>query len=109
MGFPVVSQYFQNHLSYRGSQGFWSLSQGTWGTVEDRVHHKQGECLSQGTITCTFIHHGQFRDASQSTIHNFGQTEETGVPGGSPQSTGRTCKQHARRTGLVIEPPAPEA
>ncbi|XP_053332963.1 SH2 domain-containing protein 1A-like isoform X1 [Clarias gariepinus] len=40
--------------------------------------------------------------------HQFGLWEETGVPGGNPSSTGRTCKLHAhregRRTWLGIEP-----
>ncbi|KAK3517931.1 hypothetical protein QTP70_027909, partial [Hemibagrus guttatus] len=46
------------------------------------------------THTLSFTHYGQFRDAHQPTKHVFGLGEETGVPGGNPQGTGRTCKLH---------------
>ncbi|KAK3550285.1 hypothetical protein QTP86_023824 [Hemibagrus guttatus] len=39
-------------------------------------------------------HNEQFRDANQPTMHVFGPGEETGVPRGNPQGTGRTCKLH---------------
>ncbi|KAK3557276.1 hypothetical protein QTP70_026278, partial [Hemibagrus guttatus] len=47
---------------------------------------------SQGTHTLSFTHYGQFRDTNQPTMHVFGPGEETGVPGGNPRGTGRTCK-----------------
>ncbi len=60
------------------------------------LHPGQGASPSQGTITYTlthpFIHYGHFRHAHQPTMHVFGLGEETGVPGGNPHSTGRTCK-----------------
>ncbi|KAK3519313.1 hypothetical protein QTP70_024511, partial [Hemibagrus guttatus] len=39
-----------------------------------------------------YTHNRQFRDANQPTRHVFGLGEETGVPGGNPRGTGRTCK-----------------
>ncbi|KAK3534354.1 hypothetical protein QTP86_014277, partial [Hemibagrus guttatus] len=48
--------------------------------------------------THTLIY-GQFRDANQPTMHVFGPGEETGVPGGNPRGTGRTCKLHTHGGG----------
>ncbi|KAK3547247.1 hypothetical protein QTP86_017814, partial [Hemibagrus guttatus] len=57
----------------------------------------------QGTHTLSFTHaiahYGQFRYANQPTMHVFGLVEETGVPGGNPQGTGRTCKLHTHTLG----------
>ncbi|KAK3541577.1 hypothetical protein QTP86_032709, partial [Hemibagrus guttatus] len=36
---------------------------------------------------------------NQPTMHVFGLGEETGVPGGNPQGTGRTCKLHTHGGG----------
>ncbi len=72
------------------------------------VHPGQGASPSQGTITYTlthtFIHYGHFRHANQSTMHVFGLGEETGVPGGNPRSTGRTCKLRTHMAPAGIEP-----
>ncbi|KAK3551973.1 hypothetical protein QTP70_031490 [Hemibagrus guttatus] len=53
-----------------------------------------------------YTHYGQFRGANQPTMHVFGPGEETGVPRGNPQGTGRTCKLHMAEAGL--EPPTLE-
>ncbi|KAK3517004.1 hypothetical protein QTP70_029981 [Hemibagrus guttatus] len=53
----------------------------------------------------TYTHTRQFRDANQPTMHVFGLGEETGVPGGSPQGTGRTCKLHTHMAEAGIELP----
>ncbi|XP_056603310.1 alpha-ketoglutarate-dependent dioxygenase alkB homolog 6 isoform X3 [Triplophysa dalaica] len=37
-------------------------------------------------------------DANQPTMHVFGPGEETGVPGGNPRGTGRTCKLHTHKS-----------
>ncbi|KAK3552906.1 hypothetical protein QTP86_028000, partial [Hemibagrus guttatus] len=69
--------------------GSLCLSQDTKaGYTLDRVptHHR--------AHTHSVIHYGQFRDANQPTMHVFGPGEETGVPGGNPRGTGRTCKLH---------------
>ncbi|KAK3539159.1 hypothetical protein QTP86_027619, partial [Hemibagrus guttatus] len=59
------------------------------------------------THTLSFTHYRQFRDANQSTMHVFGLGEETGVPGGNPRGTGRTCKLHAHMAEVGIEPRTP--
>ncbi|KAK3569513.1 hypothetical protein QTP86_034333 [Hemibagrus guttatus] len=41
-------------------------------------------------------------------MHVFGLGEETGVPGGNPRGTGRTCKLHTHMVGAGIEPPTLE-
>ncbi|KAF4078371.1 hypothetical protein AMELA_G00198480, partial [Ameiurus melas] len=46
-------------------------------------------------------HYGHFRHANQPT---FGLGEETGVPGGNPRSTGRTCKFRTHVSPAGIEP-----
>ncbi|KAK3555928.1 hypothetical protein QTP86_029764, partial [Hemibagrus guttatus] len=63
------------------------------GYTLDRVptHHR--------AHTHTRGYYGQFRDANQPTMHVFGPGEETGVPGGNPQGTGRTCKLHTHGRG----------
>ncbi|KAK3510041.1 hypothetical protein QTP70_026697 [Hemibagrus guttatus] len=60
------------------------------------------------SFTHTITHYGQFRDANQPTMHVFGLGEETGVPGGNPRGTGRTCKLHAHMAEAGIEPPTLE-
>ncbi|KAK3568123.1 hypothetical protein QTP86_030903 [Hemibagrus guttatus] len=40
--------------------------------------------------------------------HTFGLGEETGVPGGNPQGTGRTCKLHTHMAEAGNEPPTLE-
>ncbi|KAF4074980.1 hypothetical protein AMELA_G00229430, partial [Ameiurus melas] len=76
--------------------------------AQGRVHPGQGASPSQGTITYTlthpFIHYGHFRHANQPTMHVFGLGEETGVPGGNPRSTRRTCKLHTHMALAGIEP-----
>ncbi|KAK3520586.1 hypothetical protein QTP70_027503 [Hemibagrus guttatus] len=63
------------------------------------------ECqpIAGHTHTLSFTHaitlYGQFRDANQPTMHVFGPGEETGVPGGNPRGTGRTCKLHTHGGG----------
>ncbi|KAK2864651.1 hypothetical protein Q7C36_003805 [Tachysurus vachellii] len=57
------------------------------------------------SFTHTITHYGQFsRDANQPTMHVFGPGEETGVPGGNPRDTGRTCKLHTHKVEAGIEP-----
>ncbi|KAK2819523.1 hypothetical protein Q7C36_021169 [Tachysurus vachellii] len=57
------------------------------------------------SFTHTITHYGQFsRDANQPTMHVFGPGEETGVPGGNPRGTGRTCKLHTHKVEAGIEP-----
>ncbi|KAK3538203.1 hypothetical protein QTP70_033117, partial [Hemibagrus guttatus] len=48
------------------------------------------------SFTHAITHYGQSRDANQPTMHGIGLGEETGVPGGNPRGTGRTCKLHSR-------------
>ncbi|KAK3514741.1 hypothetical protein QTP70_029691 [Hemibagrus guttatus] len=70
---------------------------------QGRIHPGQSANPSQGTHTLSFTnaitHSGQFRDANQPTMHVFGPGEETGVPGGNPRGTGRTCKLHTHGGG----------
>ncbi|KAK3525310.1 hypothetical protein QTP86_027205, partial [Hemibagrus guttatus] len=47
----------------------------------------------------THTHTLRTRDANQPTMHVFGLGEETGVPGGNPRGTGRTCKLHTHGGG----------
>ncbi|XP_053536387.1 uncharacterized protein tafa5l isoform X1 [Ictalurus punctatus] len=54
--------------------------------AQGRGHPGRGANPSQGTIAHTFTHYGQFGHASQPTAHVFGLGEETGVPGGNPQT-----------------------
>ncbi|KAK3511888.1 hypothetical protein QTP70_027487, partial [Hemibagrus guttatus] len=51
------------------------------------------------SFTHAITHYGQFRDANQPTMPVFGLGEETGVPGGNPRGTGRTCKLHTHGRG----------
>ncbi|KAK3510232.1 hypothetical protein QTP70_031056 [Hemibagrus guttatus] len=51
------------------------------------------------SFTHAITHYGQFKDANQPTMHVFGLGEETGVPGGNPRGTGRTCKLHTHGGG----------
>ncbi|KAK3550030.1 hypothetical protein QTP86_018655, partial [Hemibagrus guttatus] len=60
------------------------------------------------TLIHAITHYGQFRDANQPTMHVFGLGEETGVPGGNPRGTGRTCKLHTHMAEAGIEPPTLE-
>ncbi|KAK3513607.1 hypothetical protein QTP70_026921 [Hemibagrus guttatus] len=41
-------------------------------------------------------------------MHVFGPGEETGVPGGNPRGTGKTCKLHTHMAEVGIEPPTLE-
>ncbi|KAK3564924.1 hypothetical protein QTP86_031045, partial [Hemibagrus guttatus] len=41
-------------------------------------------------------------------MHVFGLGEETGVPGGNPRGTGRTCKLHTHMAEARIKPPTLE-
>ncbi|KAK3538370.1 hypothetical protein QTP86_000563 [Hemibagrus guttatus] len=50
------------------------------------------------------IHPGRSANPSQGTMHAFGPGEETGVPGGNPQGTGRTCKLHTHMAEVGIKP-----
>ncbi|KAK3570549.1 hypothetical protein QTP86_022085 [Hemibagrus guttatus] len=70
---------------------------------QGRIHPGRSANPSQGTHTLSFTHaitlYGQFRNANQPTMHVFGPGEETGVPGGNPRGTGRTCKLHTHGGG----------
>ncbi|KAK3548657.1 hypothetical protein QTP70_016406 [Hemibagrus guttatus] len=66
---------------------------------QGRIHPGRSANPSQGTHTLSFTHARQFRDANQPTMHVFGLGEETGVPGGNPRGTGRTCKLHTHGGG----------
>lgn len=72
-------------------------------------HTGQGANPSQGTITDTFTHHGQLRDANQPTMHASGLVKETGIPGGNPGSTGGTCKCCTHTAEAGIESPDSES
>ncbi|KAK3567977.1 hypothetical protein QTP86_027386 [Hemibagrus guttatus] len=65
------------------------------GYTLDRVNPSQGT----HTHSHSLMHHRQFRDANQPTVHVFGPGEETGVPRGNPRGTGRTCKLHTHGGG----------
>ncbi|KAK3544016.1 hypothetical protein QTP70_034018, partial [Hemibagrus guttatus] len=65
-------------------------------TLDGVPTHRRAHTLS---FTHAFTHYGQFRDANQPTMHVFGPGEETGVPGGNPRGTGRTCKLHTHGGG----------
>lgn len=56
-------------------------SEGGTSTLQGSIAH---------TLSHSFIHYSQFRDGNQPTTR--GLEEETGVPGGNPQISGRTCK-----------------
>ncbi|KAK3555582.1 hypothetical protein QTP86_022975, partial [Hemibagrus guttatus] len=60
------------------------------------------------TLYHSLTQSGQFRDANQPTMDVFGLGEETGVPGGKPRGTGRTCKLHINMAEAGIEPPTLE-
>ncbi|KAK3543419.1 hypothetical protein QTP70_020441, partial [Hemibagrus guttatus] len=60
------------------------------------------------SFTHAITHYGQFRDASQPTMHVFGLGEETGAPRGNPRGTGRTCKLHTHMAEAGIKPPTLE-
>ncbi|KAK3525307.1 hypothetical protein QTP86_027206 [Hemibagrus guttatus] len=72
---------------------------------QGRIHPGRSANPSQSTHTHTHTH---FRDANQPTMHVFGLGEETGVPGGNPRGTGRTCKLHTHTAEVGIEPPTLE-
>ncbi|KAK3553680.1 hypothetical protein QTP70_006888 [Hemibagrus guttatus] len=65
-------------------------------TLDGVPTHRRAHTLS---FTHAITHYGQFRDANQPTMHVFGPGEETGVPGGNPRGTGRTCKLHTHGGG----------
>ncbi|KAK3559654.1 hypothetical protein QTP86_013610 [Hemibagrus guttatus] len=77
---------------------------------QGRIHPGRSANPSQGTHTHShsLTHYGQFRDANQPTMHVFGLGEETGVPGGNPRGTGKTCKLHTHTAEAGIEPPTLE-
>ncbi|KAK3572073.1 hypothetical protein QTP86_022300 [Hemibagrus guttatus] len=79
---------------------------------QGRIHPGRSANPSQGTHAFSFTHaithYGQFRDANPPTTHVFGPGEETGVPGGNPRGTGRTCKLHTHTAEVGIEPPTLE-
>ncbi|KAK3530320.1 hypothetical protein QTP86_023958 [Hemibagrus guttatus] len=82
----------------------YSQVTGSLGLSQASLGIKAGYTLanpSQGTYTFThaIIHYRQFRDANQPITHVFGPGEETGVPGGNPRGTGRTCKLHTHGGG----------
>ncbi|KAK3532024.1 hypothetical protein QTP86_003485 [Hemibagrus guttatus] len=65
------------------------------------------------TDTHTHTHartlYGQFRDANQPTMHVFGPTEETGVPGGNPPRHRENMRKlHIHMVEAGIEPPTLE-
>ncbi|KAK3529172.1 hypothetical protein QTP70_019415, partial [Hemibagrus guttatus] len=59
------------------------------------THRRRAYTLS---FTHAITHYRQFRDANQPTMHVFGPGEETGVPGGNPRGTGRTCTHNSTHT-----------
>ncbi|KAK3573785.1 hypothetical protein QTP86_032944 [Hemibagrus guttatus] len=56
----------------------------------------------------SLTHYGQFRDTNQPILHVFGPGEGTGVPGGNPQGTRRTCKLNTYTAEAGIKPPTLE-
>ncbi|KAK3524623.1 hypothetical protein QTP70_030930 [Hemibagrus guttatus] len=85
--------HFSVPLAPLSARRHWASRQDThWTECQPITGHTHSLSLS-------FTHaitHGQFRDANQPTMHVFGLGEETGVPGGNPRGTGRTCKLHTR-------------
>ncbi|KAK3521939.1 hypothetical protein QTP70_020053, partial [Hemibagrus guttatus] len=69
---------------------------------QGRIHPGQSANPSQGTHTLSFTH-ARTTDNLEMPINLQGMSldwgEETGVPGGNPRGTGRTCKLHTHGRG----------
>ncbi|KAK3506859.1 hypothetical protein QTP70_029532, partial [Hemibagrus guttatus] len=96
---PEWRALYKPPLTKRAADLQWRILHG----IKGRIHPGRSANPSQGTHTLSFTHaithYEQFRDANQPTMHVFGPGEETGVPGGNPQGTGRTCKLHTHGGG----------
>ncbi|KAK3570929.1 hypothetical protein QTP86_030721, partial [Hemibagrus guttatus] len=94
----------QDSIQRKRSRGACAYLRRHWASRQD-TPWMECQPIAGHTYTHSLIHsrnhthYGQFRDANQPTMHVFGLGEGTGVPGGNPRGTGRTCNLHTHGGG----------